>query len=85
MSAWTKKTPVENTDEALSEALSVARLSCLDDRENLGAAMANLMNRIAGKSMHLWPPLPAIMIPSALAMVNSQGVDRLWCGTTLEY
>ena len=49
MSAWTRKIPVENADEALSEALSVARLSCLDDRDNLGMAMANLMNRIAGK------------------------------------
>ncbi len=49
MSAWTRKIPVENIDEALSEALSVARLFCLDGRVNLGMAIAKLMNRIAGK------------------------------------
>ena len=50
MSAWTKEIPVENADEALSEALTVARLLCLDGRDNLGMAMAILMNRIVGKN-----------------------------------
>ena len=34
--------------------------------------------------MHRRPPLSAIMILSALAMVNSQGVDGLRCRNTLE-
>ena len=41
MSAWIKEIPVENADEALSEALRVARLLCLDGRDNLGMAMAH--------------------------------------------
>ncbi len=41
MSARTGKIPVENAGEALSEAMIVARLFCIDGRDNSGMAMTN--------------------------------------------